>query len=94
MPAKNGESIVSGRIKLIYVCIFILFLTITIRLWHLQIFKGQYYYILSKKNRIRFEDIYVPRGIILDRKDRIVAQNLPAYAIGIIREDCYKGKKM
>lgn len=56
--------------------------------------KGNITIFYQKKNRIRFEDIYVPRGIILDRKDRIVAQNLPAYAIGIIREDCYKGKKM
>ncbi|WP_461832831.1 penicillin-binding protein 2 [Desulfothermus sp.] len=93
MYTKNGEDIVYGRIKIVYVCIFVLFLVIIIRLWHLQIFKGNYYYVLSKKNRIRFADIYAPRGIIYDRHLRIVAQNLPAYAVGIIREDCYKESK-
>ncbi|GAB6162158.1 penicillin-binding protein 2 [Desulfothermus naphthae] len=90
MYNKNGEDIISDRMKIIYICIFILFLLVIIRLWHLQILKGSYYNLLSKKNRIRFEDIYTPRGIIYDRYLRIVAQNLPGYAIGIIREDCYK----
>jgi len=36
----------------------------------------------------RYEDIYAPRGIIRDIKNRIVAENLPAYALAIIREDC------
>jgi penicillin-binding protein 2 len=85
---SSNDNILPERIKILYICIFLLFLIIALRLWYVQVFKGDYYYFLSKKNRIRYEDIYAPRGIIRDIKNRIVAENLPAYALGIIREDC------
>ncbi len=89
-PSKENQS--SDRLKLLYLCIAILFFVVVLRLWYIQIFKGEFYSKLSKKNRIRFEQIYAPRGIILDRKGRIVAENLPAYAVAIVREDCKRNK--
>ncbi len=88
MYSNGHDNIPPDRIKILYLCIFLLFLVVATRLWYVQIFKGDYYYILSTKNRIRYENIYAPRGIIRDVKGRILAENLPAYALGIIREDC------
>ncbi len=93
MYTQSKDNGSHGKIKIVYFSIFILFLVITLRLWFLQIFKGNYYYLLSKKNLIRYEDIFAPRGLIKDRKGRIIAENLPAYALGIIREDCTVKRK-
>lgn len=90
MYKLNGENLQFKLIKLLYFCIFSFFLIVFIRLWLLQIIKGDEYYLKSKKNRVRYEDIYAPRGIITDRENRIIADNLPAFSIGIISEDCKK----
>ncbi len=85
-PSKENQT--GDRLRLLYFCIGVLFFIIVLRLWYIQILKGDFYSKLAKKNRIRFEEIYAPRGLIRDRRGRIVAENLPAYAVAIIREDC------
>ncbi len=90
---SSKENQTADRVNLLYFCIGVLFVIIILRLWYIQILKGEFYSKLAKKNRIRFEEIYAPRGIIRDRKGRMVAENLPAYGVAIIREDCERGKK-
>ncbi len=88
MYKLNGEYLHLKHIKLLYFCIFILFFIPSLRLWFLQILKGDQYYYQSTRNSIRYDYIYAPRGIIRDKNFNIIADNLPAFAIGIIREDC------
>ena len=56
------------------------------RLFQLQVLKHQYYTTLSQGNRIRTEPIPPSRGLILDRHGVVLADNLPAFQIELVRE--------
>jgi penicillin-binding protein 2 len=56
------------------------------RLFYLQVLKHEYYATLSQGNRIRTEPIPPSRGLILDRRGVVLADNLPAYQIELVRE--------
>lgn len=64
------------------------FLLFVLRFWYLQILHGEEYSQKAHANRTRQERVYATRGIILDDKGRLLAENRPAYALTIIREDC------
>lgn len=75
------------RVK-ITLCIGVLaFFIVALRLWYLQILKGDYFRSLSENNRK--STIFVPpaRGLILDRFDRVVVKNRPAFNIELVPED-------
>jgi penicillin-binding protein 2 len=56
------------------------------RLFYLQVLKYDYYHTLSQGNRIRTEPIPPSRGLILDRHGVVLAENLPAFQIELVRE--------
>lgn len=75
-------------IILVYLLIGILFFVLIIRFWYLQIHRGYEFKRQAEANRWRTEKIYAPRGRIIDRNGRVLADNSPTFALGIIREDC------
>ncbi len=62
-------------------------LIMILRLWHLQIIKGDELRKLSEQNRVRIQKIYAPRGTIFDRKGRVLAETRPSFNLYIIPED-------
>lgn len=64
-----------------------LFLVFVLRLWYLQIHKGQELADKAENNRIRQHQVYAPRGLLRDRHGVLLAVNEPAYALAIVRED-------
>lgn len=68
----------------IVISVFSIFL---LRLWYLQIIKGDDYKIIDERNRIRVIDIPAPRGIIYDRNNNPLVKNVLSYDISMFRED-------
>jgi len=68
-----------------FFCIALLGLVIA-RLIQLQVFDYQHFTEKSLGNRVRIEALPPNRGLIYDRKGRILAQNLPAYQLELIPE--------
>ena len=67
------------------VCIVVgVFFLLLLRLWTLQIIRGEHYSNLSENNRFRLEDVIAPRGMIFDRQGRILVDNRPAFNLAII----------
>jgi penicillin-binding protein 2 len=66
-------------------CIALLGLVIA-RLVQLQVFDYQHFTEKSLGNRVRIEALPPNRGLIYDRKGRILAENLPAYQLELIPE--------
>src|ERR1700728_651716 len=64
------------------------------RLFYLQVLKHDYYSTLSQGNRIRTEPIPPSRGLILDRHGVVLADNLPAYPIELVREQVGDNKAL
>jgi penicillin-binding protein 2 len=56
------------------------------RLVWLQVLQYEHYSELSQGNRVRIEPLPPDRGIIYDRKGRVLAENTPAYQLTITRE--------
>jgi penicillin-binding protein 2 len=56
------------------------------RLFYLQVLKYEYYSTQSLGNSIRTEPIPPSRGLILDRNGAVLADNLPAFQIELVRE--------
>lgn len=73
---------------LLLACLVLLFCIFGIRLWYLQIYKSDFYTSRAQENRTRQSTMFSPRGIIRDRDGVLLAENTPAYALALIREDC------
>jgi penicillin-binding protein 2 len=82
------RSIVAGVIA----CV--LLLAVAGRLFYLQVLRHDYYSTLSQGNRIRTEPIPPSRGLILDRHGVVLADNLPAYQIELVREQVGDNKAL
>jgi len=53
-------------------------LLLWLRVWHLQIYRGEYYRRVSENNRIRKIDIPAPRGVIYDSYGKVILGNTPS----------------
>ncbi len=80
------RSIVAGIVAAV------LLLAVAGRLFYLQVLKFDYYSNLSQGNSIRTEPIPPSRGLILDRHGVVLADNMPAFNIELVREQVGDGK--
>ncbi len=75
-----------SRIVTAFVFIVLLMLGLIVRLVYLQIVGHEHYATMAKDNRIKVVPLQPTRGIIYDRKGRILAENLPSYSLELIPE--------
>jgi penicillin-binding protein 2 len=76
-----------GRHKHFKAFALIAFFLIFISLWYLQVIKGSEFRRLSENNRIRIREYPADRGMLLDRKGRILARNRPSFEVYLVPED-------
>ena len=81
------------RINIALIIVIIIFSIFSFRLWQLQILKGNDYKKIDEKNRLRVLNIPAPRGIIYDRNDRALVNNIPSFDIEVVREDMHGGRE-
>ena len=55
-----------------------------LRLWDVQIVRGEEYRTRADNNRLRLESVAAPRGIIYDRTGEPMVRNAPNFQIQII----------
>jgi len=60
---------------------------ILLRLWFLQIHKGEEYKSRAENNRVRVREVAPPRGDILDRNGKELVTNWPSFNAVLVRED-------
>lgn len=80
-PPKAGLYILQGLVCLFF-CVFI------VRFWYLQVHKGPEFTRQSQENRMRREQIFAPRGRILDVTEKVLADNRIAFGLSLVKEDC------
>jgi len=59
-------------------------LVLWLRVWHLQVYRGDYYRRVSENNRIRKIDIPAPRGVLFDSQGKIILGNTPSSDLIVI----------
>ncbi|MCX5870590.1 MAG: penicillin-binding protein 2 [Deltaproteobacteria bacterium] len=68
--------------------VLVFFVTIIfLRLWFLQIHKGEEYKSRAENNRVRIREVAPPRGDILDRNGKELVTNQPSFNVVLVRED-------
>ncbi|MDD4649253.1 MAG: hypothetical protein PHO79_04460 [Desulfoplanes sp.] len=77
-----------GNPVLLSILVVFLFCFFGLRLWYLQIYRGDYFDRKSRDNRIRRNALYAPRGLLRDTNNVLLAENKPSYALSLVREDC------
>jgi penicillin-binding protein 2 len=89
LPIKDHRSerrLFIGRAILASVISVILLGVVIARLVQLQVFDHELFAEKSQGNRVRIEAVPPIRGLIFDRKGRVIAENLPAYQLELIPE--------
>jgi penicillin-binding protein 2 len=88
-PIKDHHSetqLFVGRVILSSVIGIILLGVVIVRLVQLQVVDHELFAKQSQGNRIRIEAVPPTRGLIFDRRGRVLAENLPAYQLELIPE--------
>lgn len=85
----NRHSLLNGpepaefrqKIKIVVVLILIVLTLLIVRLWYLQIIKGDDLKQRSENNSIRFRKITPLRGLIMDRNRHVIVDNRPSFDV-------------
>ncbi len=88
-PIKDHHSerrLFIGRAVAASVISFVLLGTVIARLVQLQVFDHELFTEKSQGNRLRIEAVPPIRGLVFDRKGRVIAENLPAYQLELVPE--------
>lgn len=84
LPRSSESLIDSKRLYIALGVFFVLLLSLTGRLWYLQILKGKDFAIASERNRVREVTKPAPRGLIYDRDGSLLLANRPFFDLVII----------
>ncbi len=88
-PIKDHHSerrLFIARVMFASVIAILLLGLVVARLVQLQVFDYEVFAAQSQGNRVRIEAVPPIRGLVFDRKGRVLAENLPAYQLELIPE--------
>jgi penicillin-binding protein 2 len=78
---------VRRKIKVFVVLVIFAFLCLWMRVWYLQILKGQYFQEKSENNRVRLTALPAYRGTIKDRNQETLVSIRPSFNLYVTPED-------
>jgi penicillin-binding protein 2 len=64
----------------------LVFALLAIQFFRLQVLQYDQYRLRSESNRLRPMPLAAPRGLILDRRGRVIADNVPGYSVMLVAE--------
>lgn len=83
----EDERFPAWKITFFQCSIAVTFLVLLVGYWRLQVGKHYLYVQRAEHNRVRTLPVIAPRGRILDRKGRVLADSLPAFSVLLEREN-------
>jgi penicillin-binding protein 2 len=75
------------RIRAASYFVIVVFAVFTLKLFYLQIIRGEEYKRASDNNRLKIVNMASSRGIIYDRNGTPLVRNIPSFDISVIRDD-------
>jgi penicillin-binding protein 2 len=75
------------------IAVVLVFTGLTVRLWDLQVVRGGHYRELAEQNRVLRLPVEAERGTIVDRNGKVLARNLPGFAVTVIPVDLPRAKQ-
>jgi penicillin-binding protein 2 len=81
------ERLPAWKIAFFQYAIALTFLGLLVGYWRIQIGQHRFYLEQAERNRVRNLPVIAPRGKILDREGRVLADNFPAFSVLLMREN-------
>ena len=63
--------------------VLISFFVLAGRIYQLQIVHGEAYRDLAEGNKLRVEYVLPPRGLVLDKYEKVIAANMPSFELAV-----------
>lgn len=82
----SESRLIQRRLIVAAVIVLVLMSIVLVRLYVLQVMEYEHFETLSNSNRVRLKALPPTRGLIYDRNGVVLADNLPAYRLEIVRE--------
>ncbi len=76
------------RTRLVFVLVVIFFIFLMMNFWKVQILEHEEYWEKSEANRMREIALPYQRGLVFDREEIILANNIASFRVSLIRENC------
>jgi penicillin-binding protein 2 len=73
--------------------VLVVFTSLTIRLWDIQVVNGARYRTLAEQNRVLRLPVEAERGSITDRNGYVLARNIPGFGVTVLPADLPRGKQ-
>jgi penicillin-binding protein 2 len=93
MRSTSRDFVRPNRFLALGMVIVIIFTGLTARLWDLQLVNGGHYRDLAEQNRVLRLPVEAERGMIVDRNGKVLARNLPGFAVKVIPVDLPRAKQ-
>src|SRR5918999_2216597 len=77
------------RLHVIHAIVFVILAVLGVRLYYLQVVRGEYYAERAENQRLRRLPIPAPRGAIFDRNGRLLVDSRSIYNVVLSREDMH-----
>ena len=93
MKFEDTSQNLRARLRFVQVLVVLMLGVLSVRLYVLQVVRGERYAEIAENQRRRRLPIPAPRGLILDREGRVLVDSRPIYNVIMSREDV-KGKDL
>jgi penicillin-binding protein 2 len=87
MKFEDASQNLRSRLRFIQVLVVVLLGALSVRLYVLQVVRGNKYAEIAENQRRRRLPIPAPRGVIFDREGRVLVDSRPIYNVILSRED-------
>lgn len=87
MPLYQDNSLCRLRLRWIQGLLFVLFLGLFLKLWHLTVVDFTQHSVAAERNRARTVPIRAPRGVIYDREGRVLASSVNSFSLACYRSE-------
>src|SRR5918997_5297103 len=87
MKFEDDSQNLRARLNVIHGIVFVILAVLGVRLYYLQVVRGEYYAERAENQRIRRLPIPAPRGAIFDRNGRLLVDSRSIYNVVLSRED-------
>ena len=87
MKFEDSSQNLRARLRFIQVLVVLMLGLLSIRLYVLQVVRGERYAEIAENQRRRRLPIPAPRGVIFDREGRVIVDSRPTYNVILSRED-------
>ena len=80
-------NLIHSRLFALVIVLLLLASILMVRVWYLQIYSFQRFEVLSKDNRVRLIAEPPVRGLIYDRKGKVLAETIPVFTLEILPDE-------